>query len=34
MEFGRSGILWALRGQGRIEAGDAAAVVVADWPGQ
>jgi len=33
MEFRRSGMLWALRGQGRIEAGDAAAVVVADWMG-
>jgi predicted deacylase len=33
MEFRRSGMLWALRGQGRIEAGDAAAVVVTDWTG-
>jgi predicted deacylase len=33
MEFRRSGMLWALRGQGRIEAGDAAAVVVTDWMG-
>jgi predicted deacylase len=31
MEFRRSGMLWALRGQGRIETGDAAAVVVANW---
>jgi predicted deacylase len=31
MEFHRSGMLWALRGQGRIETGDAAAVVVANW---
>jgi predicted deacylase len=30
MEFRRSGMLWALRGQGRVEVGDAAAVVVAD----
>jgi predicted deacylase len=30
MSFRRSGMLWAMRGQGRIEAGDAAAVVVAD----
>lgn len=29
MTFQRSGMLWATRGQGRIEAGDAAAVVVA-----
>lgn len=29
MSFQRSGMLWAMRGQGRIEAGDAAAVVVA-----
>ena len=33
MEFRRSGMLWALRGQGRIEPGDAAAVVVGDWTG-
>ena len=29
MDFQRTGMLWAMRGQGRIERGDAAAVVVA-----
>ncbi len=33
MEFRRSGILWTVRGQGRIEAGDAAAVVIREWNG-
>jgi uncharacterized protein len=31
VEFRRSGLLWAMRGQGRVEKGDAAAVVVASW---
>lgn len=31
MEFRRSGLLWAMRGQGRVENGDAAAMVVTDW---
>jgi len=30
MAFQRSGMLWAVRGEGRVEAGDAAAVVAAD----
>jgi predicted deacylase len=31
VEFRRSGLLWSMRGQGRVEKGDAAAVVVTDW---
>ena len=31
MTFCRSGLLWAMRGQGRAEKGDAAAVIVTPW---
>jgi predicted deacylase len=30
----RAGLLWCIRGQGRISAGDCSAVVVSDWSGE
>ena len=31
LHYKRSGMLWATRGQGRVQAGDSAAVVITEW---